>query len=129
MPNDQEEELYEEHVLRHFEEPFHRGLLAEATHRQRVDNPICGDSIQLELKVSTAGIIDQAWYTGTGCIISQAAASILTQHIEGQSLTILCSFEAADMLTLFRAPLTPRRQQCCLLAWKALFALIQSNDL
>jgi nitrogen fixation protein NifU and related proteins len=127
MSDDQAERLYEEHVLRHFEEPFHRGLLTEATHRQRVDNPVCGDSVQLELMVSTAGIINQARYTGTGCIISQAAASMLTQHIGGQSFTILRSFAAADMLTLFRAPLTPRRQQCCLLPWLALKTIMMSN--
>jgi nitrogen fixation protein NifU and related proteins len=127
MPNDSEERLYEEHILRHFQEPFHRGLLDRATHRERVDNPVCGDSIQLELKVSVTRIIDRAWFTGTGCIISQAAASMLTQHIEGQCLTILCSFEAADMLTLFQAPLTPRRQQCCLLPWLALKAIIASS--
>jgi nitrogen fixation protein NifU and related proteins len=128
MPDDQDERLYEEFILRHFEEPFHRGLLADATHWQRVDNPVCGDSIQLELMVSTVGIIDEAWFTGTGCIISQAAASMLTEFIEGRALEELRDFSARNMLELFRARLTPRRQQCCLLAWKALFALLQSND-
>jgi nitrogen fixation NifU-like protein len=70
MSVDDEQRLYENHVMRHYEEPHHRGSLADATHRRRVDNPVCGDSVQLEVRIYAAGIIEQAWSTGTGCIIS-----------------------------------------------------------
>jgi nitrogen fixation NifU-like protein len=125
MSVEDEQRLYEDHVLRHFEEPYHRGHLATATHLHRVDNPVCGDSVQVELVVSNTGIIEQAWFTGVGCIISQAAASMLIQHIEGQSLNLIRTFSANDMLALFRARLTARRQHCCLLGWKALIGAIQ----
>ena len=83
--------------------------------------------MQVELLVNQAGIIEQAWFTGVGCIISQASASMLIEHLEGLSLAAVRSFGAQDMLGLFRAPLTSRRQQCCLLAWKACIAAIESN--
>jgi nitrogen fixation protein NifU and related proteins len=123
MAND-ESTIYEDHILRHYEEPYHNDPFTSATHRHRIDNPVCGDSVQLELQVSETGVIEQAWFTGTGCVISQASASMLVEHIEGQSLSSLNSFTAQDMLDLFRARLTPRRQQCCLLAWQALRCVI-----
>ena len=119
-----ESAIYEDHILRHYEEPYHNATVADATHRQRLDNPVCGDSVTLELQVSDTGLIDQAWFTGTGCIISQASASMLVEHIEGQTLEALSNFTAQNMLDLFRARLTPRRQQCCLLSWQALRRIV-----
>jgi len=124
-----EQRIYEGHILRHYEEPFHNKPFPKATHRHRVDNPVCGDSVQLELCISDTGLIEEAWFTGAGCVISQASASMLAEYIEGQSLDVLSSFTAQDMLNLFRARLTPGRQQCCMLAWKVLHELIaQTHD-
>jgi len=123
-----ESAIYEDHILRHYEEPYHNGSYAKATHQQRVDNPVCGDSVQLELRVANARLIEQAWFTGTGCVISQASASMFVEHIEGKTIEVLSDFTAQDMLDLFGARLTPRRQQCCLLAWLALCQLIQSIE-
>ena len=119
MTEDQQQ-FYEDYVLRHVEQPYHNAPFADATHRQRIDNPLCGDSVQLELQISDAGLIEQAWFTGTGCIISQSSASMLVEYIEGRTLDGLYDFTVEDMLHLFCARLTPHRQQCCLLAWKAL---------
>ena len=123
-----ESAIYEDYILRHYEEPYHNERGASATHRQRIDNPVCGDSVQLELQVSAAGVIEQTWFIGTSCVISQAAASILVEHIEGQTLAALSNFTAQDMLHLFRARLTAHRQQCCLLAWQGLRRLIDNSD-
>ena len=120
----EEQLLYEDHVLGHIERPYHRGAFPAATYRQRVDNPVCGDSAQLELRVDDSGFVSEAWFTGTGCIISQASASMLVEHIEGQTLEALSNFTAQNMLDLFRARLTPRRQQCCLLSWQALRRIV-----
>ena len=65
-------------------------------------------------------LISEAWFEGKGCFLSQAAASVLCEHIEGQSLDGLHDFAAAEMLSLLGIPLTPRRQQCGLLAFQAL---------
>lgn len=124
-----DERVYEEHVLPHFEQPYHRGSLKEATHEARVDNPVCGDMVSLSLQVAD-NVIEEAWQEGTGCIVSQAAASMLAQHVEDMSLEAVASFTSGDMLSLFGVRLTPHRSQCCLLAWQALrraVALEQSD--
>jgi len=128
MPLD-EQRIYEDHILRHYEEPYHNEPFARATHRHRVDNPVCGDSVQIEMEVSDSGRIEQAWFIGAGCVISQASASMLVQYIEGKTLDTLSSCTAQDMLHLFRARLTTGRQQCCVLAWKALRELIVKHDM
>ena len=107
-----ESTIYEDHILRHYEEPYHEEpyhneSFADATHRQRVDNPVCGDSVELQLGVCGGRIVSPAWYTGSGCIISQASASMLMEYIEGKSLEQLSSFTAEDMLSLFQAAEPP----------------------
>lgn len=115
-----EDELYRDHVLEHYEQPYHRGCCPAATHVHEDTNPLCGDSIRIELRVGPQGCADCLYFTGDGCCISQAAASMLVQHLEGKSMGELRSFSARDMLTLFGAPLTPTRQRCCLLGWRVL---------
>ena len=122
-----EQRFYEDHILRHYEQPYHNGSFPSATHCQRIDNPVCGDTVQLELRLSDAGVIEQAWFTGTGCVISQASASMLVEHVEGQTVEALGNFTAQDMLCLFRARLTPLRQRCCLLSWEAFRQLLEKD--
>jgi nitrogen fixation NifU-like protein len=115
-----EEQVYQEHVLEHFDAPYHRGRCELATHAHEGDNPLCGDTVRLELRVTEEDRIGAAWFEGDGCCISQAAASMLVEHIEGKTLEEAREFSAQDMLELFRARLTPNRQKCCLLSWRVL---------
>lgn len=121
-----EDELYQEHILDHYEEPYHRGRLPAATHSHEDDNPLCGDFVHMDLEVDAGGRIRQAWFDGDGCCISQSAASMLTQHVEGRSLDEVRHLTAGDMLALFGARLTPNRQKCCLLPWRVLQAAVFS---
>jgi len=121
-----EEEIYQEHVLDHYEDPYHRGDLVHATHAHEDDNPLCGDVIHMDLRISPEGKIEEAWFSGDGCCISQSAASMLTEKIEGMTLDELKAFSADDMLGLFQAKLTPPRQKCCLLSWKVAQAAVHS---
>jgi nitrogen fixation NifU-like protein len=115
-----ESEIYQEHILDHYEDPYHRGTCPGATHAHEDDNPLCGDVVRIELSVGPDGAIEQAYFIGDGCCISQAAASMLVEHAEGKSTDGLKAFTAQDMLQLFGAKLTPNRQKCCLLAWRVL---------
>jgi nitrogen fixation NifU-like protein len=121
-----EEDLYQEHVLDHFESPYHRGPCPHATHAHADDNPLCGDFVQVELEIDGEGRIRQAWFDGDGCCISQASASMLIEQIDGKSVNEVKSFTAGDMLQLFGAKLTPNRQKCCLLPWRVVQAAIYS---
>lgn len=115
-----EEEIYQEHILDHYEDPYHRGKCPGATHAHEDDNPLCGDVVRIELRVSPEGKIENAWFEGDGCCISQAAASMLVEKIEGRSLEEVRDFSAQNMLELFQARLTPNRQKCCLLSWRVM---------
>jgi nitrogen fixation NifU-like protein len=133
MPADaSEDDIYQEHILEHYEEPFHRGHCPTATHAHEDDNPLCGDVVRVELCVDNDGRLASAWFSGDGCCISQASASMLMEAVEGRPLEDVKGMTAADMLTLFGARLTPNRQKCCLLSWRvlqaALYSPIDSSD-
>lgn len=121
-----DDDLYQERILDHYEQPFHRGSCPAATHVHEDDNPLCGDVVRMELRISPEGHIDDAWFGGEGCCISQAAASILTERICGTTLDDVKRLSAQDMLALFGAKLTPNRQKCCLLSWRVLQAAVYS---
>jgi nitrogen fixation NifU-like protein len=121
-----EEELYQEHILDHYEDPFHRGHLPSATHAHEDNNPLCGDVVRVELQVDQNGIIKDAYFTGQGCVISQASASMLLEKLIGKTIEDVKKFSAEDMLSLYGARLTPNRQKCCLLSWKVLQSAVHS---
>jgi len=126
MPLDDEQEVYQDHILDHYEDPYHRGQCARATHAHEDDNPLCGDVIRVELQIDAANRIRSAWFDGDGCCISQASASMLMEKIEGMTIDDLKQFTAQDMLALFGARLTPNRQKCCLLSWRVVQAAVHS---
>ncbi|MGD9721919.1 MAG: iron-sulfur cluster assembly scaffold protein [Pirellulales bacterium] len=121
-----DDELYQERILDHYEEPFHRGACPGATHAHQDENPLCGDVVRVELAIGADGTIRDAYFDGEGCCISQASASMLLERINGQRVDDVKGFTAHDMLELFGARLTPNRQKCCLLPWRALQSAIFS---
>lgn len=121
-----EDELYQERILDHYEEPFHRGQCPAATHAHEDENPLCGDVVRVELAIEPDGTIRDAYFSGDGCCISQASASMLIQRVNGKPVEEVKAFSGQDMLQLFGAKLTPNRQKCCLLAWRALQSAVYS---
>jgi len=121
-----EEELYQEHVLDHYEDPYHRGHVDRPTHQHEDDNPLCGDVISIELVIDEDGKIREAWFDGDGCCISQASASMIIEKMDGKTIDEVKNFTAEEMLDLFGAKLTPNRQKCCLLSWRVLQSAIYS---
>lgn len=115
-----EDQIYQEHVMDHYEDPFHRGACPNPTHRHEDDNPLCGDVVSIELSVDPDERVVDAWFQGDGCCISQASASMLVERIQGMTLEEIRKFSAEEMLSLFGARLTPNRQKCCLLSWRVL---------
>jgi nitrogen fixation NifU-like protein len=125
MPQN-EDEIYQEHVLEHYEDPYHRGSCAHCTHCHQDDNPLCGDVVKIELDIDEQGKIREVYFNGDGCCISQASASMIVEKFDGRSVEEVKEFTAHDMLALFGARLTPNRQKCCLLPWRVLQAAIYS---
>jgi nitrogen fixation NifU-like protein len=125
MPPD-EDEIYQDHVLGHYEDPYHRGSCEHCTHCNQDDNPLCGDVIKIELDLDPEGRIREVYFGGDGCCISQASASMLIEKFDGHTVEEVKQFTANDMLELFGARRTPNRQKCCLLPWRVLQAAIYS---
>jgi nitrogen fixation NifU-like protein len=124
MPSEQD--IYEEHVLDHYEDPYNRGELASATHGDEGKNPLCGDVVQVSLRLDSEGKIAEAFFDGHGCVISQASASMLMEAMEGKTPEEVKEFTAEQMLELFGPQLTPNRQKCCLLPWRVLQSAMHS---
>ena len=120
------DEIYQDRILEHYEEPFHRGHCPGATHQHEDDNPLCGDVVRVELAIGPDGQIADAYFEGDGCCISQAAASMLIERIVGRPVDDVKRLTAAEMLELFGAKLTPNRQKCCLLSWRVLQSALYS---
>lgn len=121
-----EEEVYQEHILDHYEDPFHRGHLPAATHAHEDKNPLCGDVVKIELDLDEQGKIRNAYFDGKGCVISQASASMLLEEMYGKTVEEVKQFTAADMLNLYGPRLTPNRQKCCLLPWRVMQSAVHS---
>ena len=120
------EEIYPDRVMDHYEDPYHRGDCERASHSHTAKSPNCGDQISVELRLDSAGKIHEAWFDGEGCFVSQAAASMLMEFVEGKMVGEVKAFTAEDMLVLFGSDLTPNRQECCLLSWQVLQAALHS---
>ncbi len=113
--------MYEDHVLKHYGKPFHHGESQyRYTHRGSHRGDICGDEIRVELHISQGGIISRFYWTGEGCCFSQAAASMLAEHFEHQTLEDVETFTKEDMLKLFSAEVPQARMGCVLTAFQAL---------
>lgn len=141
-------ELYQEVILDHNEEPRNFGTIEEADHGAEGDNPLCGDQYVVTVKVDEDdGEIDEIAFSGSGCAISKAAASMMTQHVEGESLE-----EAEHLIDQFRQMLTqeldptseesdlghlrvfesvssrPERIKCAVLPWHTLRAALEGKE-
>lgn len=76
--------LYQERILNHYRRPRHKGTLERATGVHSVKNPLCGDDVTVAVFVRD-GVVVESRYTGTGCSIMQATASMLMEVVHGRS--------------------------------------------
>ncbi len=113
--------IYQEELLDHYENPSNYGILTNPDISHEEDNPLCGDMIRMDLMVDN-GIIKEVRFSGYGCTISQAAASMLTEKIEGKSLEEIKNISRDDIMDMIGIPLGPVRIKCALLALKVLKA-------
>lgn len=109
----------QDHILDHYHNPRHNHALFNATHQSDVKNLSCGDTLHIEVIVQN-DIIQQIGWTGTGCSISQASASLLSEFAEGKSVKEIVGLEAKDILLLLKIPLSPGRLKCGILSLEAL---------
>ncbi len=112
-------EIVKETLLDHAGSPFHHGECSGATHAGRCENPSCGDSSQIEIRVDEACRIKEAWFQTQGCMITRAGGSMLVELLQGMALQDASRLTQTEILALLDSPLTPHRQMCFLLTFFA----------
>jgi len=112
-------DLYADNVLDHYRNPRGKKRLAQATVAREEVNASCGDSLTLELLLEGGKVKGIGW-EGTGCAISQAAMSLLSEELIGKSEAELEALTKEDIFALLGVPIGPRRLKCALLSLHAL---------
>jgi nitrogen fixation NifU-like protein len=116
------DDFYRELILDHYKHPRNRGHLDPNDFSYQDENPLCGDQIQIDVRLDEAQRVKAVAFSGRGCAISQASASLLTEHILGKSLEEVKALTRDDVLELLGIELTPARLKCALLSLKVLKA-------
>ncbi|MBI2338072.1 iron-sulfur cluster assembly scaffold protein [Candidatus Daviesbacteria bacterium] len=112
--------LTEEIILQHGRQSPYKGKMKNPTLKGEMDNPLCGDSLKIYIKLEQGKVIDIC-FSGEGCLISQAAASLLIGEVKKvKDLKKIKGLNEDVVLTLLGIPLTPSRLQCALLSLKTL---------
>ena len=113
------DDLYRQTILDHYQNPRNFGTLEHPDISAEDSNPLCGDEIRIDLRVKD-GVIEDVRFSGKGCSISRAAASMLTEEILGKTLEEVKRIGKDDVLEMLGIELGPVRLKCALLALKTL---------
>lgn len=115
------ESLYRETILDHNRNPRNKGILDPADYSYEDTNPLCGDELRIDVRVAEQRI-SEIRFSGRGCAISQASASMLTELVAGSSLEEVKALTKDDILDELGVPISPARLKCALLSLKVLKA-------
>jgi nitrogen fixation NifU-like protein len=113
------DDLYRDYILEHYRQPHNFGVVEDADASYEGSNPLCGDRITLMVGREGRGRGSRG-FTGRGCAISQASASLLTDEIKGKPLKDVASFRADDLLDLLGIDISPARLKCAMLSHDSL---------
>jgi nitrogen fixation NifU-like protein len=116
------DDLYREVILDHYKNPRNRGTLDPHDFSYEDENPLCGDKLRIDVRLDESRRVADVAFSGRGCAISQASASLLTEAIMGKSLDEVKQMGKDDILDLLGIELGPVRLKCALLSLKVLKA-------
>jgi len=114
------DDLYREEILEHYKRPHHWGELADADLEFEDNNPLCGDELKVQLKVADDGTIEDVRFSGHGCAISQASASMSSDEVIGMKVDDLLKLDRDFVLDLLGIEISATRMKCALLSLKVL---------
>ena len=117
------DDLYRDYILEHYRRPHNFGVIDEPSATYEGANPLCGDRITMQLGVKD-GVVEQVGFTGRGCAISQASASLLTDEVKGKPLETVADIRADDLLELLGIEISPARLKCAMLSFDSLQHLL-----
>lgn len=111
--------LYREIILEHWQNPQNYGVIEDADIDVRGNNPLCGDQIHITATLINGKISDIA-FTGEGCAISKASASLFTEFAKDKSLEEIGNISQQEALSQLGVTITPARIKCALLPYSVL---------
>jgi len=114
------DDLYRDEILEHYRNPHNFGILESPTTSKEGANPLCGDRITLMLNIGDDGTVQNVSFTGRGCAISQASASMLTDEIRGKSLEEISHMGRQNVLDNLGIEISPARMKCAMLSLETL---------
>lgn len=112
-------DIYKEIILDHYQNPRNHGKLSVSSDTISLENPSCGDTITMQVLLKD-GVISDIAFEGTGCALSQAGASMLTEHVKGSTAASVSAISKKDILELLGIEVGPSRLKCVLLPLETL---------
>ena len=114
------DDLYREEILSHYKRPRNWGELPGADLEFEDFNPLCGDELKVQLKVGEDETISEVRFSGHGCAISQASASMASEEVVGMPVRKLLELDREFVLDLLGIDISATRMKCALLSLKVL---------
>ncbi|AGB17331.1 SUF system FeS assembly protein, NifU family [Halovivax ruber XH-70] len=114
-------DMYRQQILDHYKNPRNYGELEDPTFSHVGENPMCGDEIRMDVVLDESddgATIEQVAFSGDGCAISQASASMLTSTLQGKTVDELLAMERDDVTDMLGVDISPMRIKCAVLAEK-----------
>jgi nitrogen fixation NifU-like protein len=113
------DDLYREQILDHYKNPRNWGEIEDADLEFEDTNPLCGDELKVQLRIRDGKVADVA-FSGHGCAISQASASMASEEVVGMDVEDLVRLDRAFVLELLGIDISATRMKCALLTLKVL---------
>lgn len=118
--------MYQENILDHYKHPRNFGVLPDASATSHVTNPLCGDELDFYLKFDADGKVIDTKFTGRGCTISIASASMLSEKLKNMSTAEVGKLTNNDVLKLLGVEVNPARLKCATLSLEAVQRALQA---
>jgi nitrogen fixation protein NifU and related proteins len=114
------DDMYREEILEHYKRPHNWGHLDPHDLSFQDTNPLCGDELRVEIRTNGGSKIKDLRFSGHGCAISQAAASMTSDEIKGMTTGELLKLDRRYVLDLLGIEISATRMKCALLTLKVL---------
>ena len=115
-----DETLYREQILDHYKHPQNFGELDDYDLEYEDSNPLCGDQLRVQMKLGEDDRIDDLRFSGSGCAISQASASLISDEVKGMTIKELMKLDKQIVLDQMGIDISTTRMKCALLTLKVL---------
>ena len=121
-------DIYKQKIVDHYKNPRNFKKLEDFTHKFKVENLSCGDSLEIWLRVDDSGTIEKASFEADGCVITLASGSMLTEKLIGKTLKEVSNYDKNTIVDMLGIELQPSRLKCALLSLEAAQKALSSSD-